>query len=197
MFLPLVSRTRCGEREQNPSSSTPSAHFLLSPFFQSAQRRPCFFTRSLHFPLEAPFPSCSWQLNLNPYIKIIQAGRMCNPHRTWIYPQQTILTLCKNKTKKSQIPTKLKITPNYGTSICSYNYYSVALISEKAMAPHSSTLAWKIPWTEEPGRLQSMGSQRVGQTEWLHFHFSLSCTGERNGNPLQCSCLENPRDGRA
>ena len=33
---------------------------------------------------------------------------------------------------------------------------------EKAMAPHSSTLAWKIPWKEEPGRLQSMGSQRVG-----------------------------------
>ena len=33
---------------------------------------------------------------------------------------------------------------------------------EKAMAPHSSTLAWKIPWTEEPGRLQSMGSLRVG-----------------------------------
>ena len=35
--------------------------------------------------------------------------------------------------------------------------------SEKAMAPHSSTLAWKIPWTEEPGRLQSMGSLRVGR----------------------------------
>ena len=33
---------------------------------------------------------------------------------------------------------------------------------EKAMAPHCSTLAWKIPWTEEPGRLQSMGSLRVG-----------------------------------
>ena len=33
---------------------------------------------------------------------------------------------------------------------------------EKDMATHSSTLAWKIPWTEEPGRLQSMGSQRVG-----------------------------------
>ena len=33
---------------------------------------------------------------------------------------------------------------------------------EKAMEPHSSTLAWKIPWTEEPGRLQSMGSLRVG-----------------------------------
>ena len=37
-----------------------------------------------------------------------------------------------------------------------------AYIMEKAMAPHSSTLAWKIPWTEEPGRLQSMGSLRVG-----------------------------------
>ena len=38
----------------------------------------------------------------------------------------------------------------------------ILLISEEAMAPHSSTLAWKIPWTEEPGRLQSMGSLRVG-----------------------------------
>ena len=35
------------------------------------------------------------------------------------------------------------------------------MVEEKAMAPHSSTLAWKIPWTEEPGRLQSMGSLRV------------------------------------
>ena len=34
---------------------------------------------------------------------------------------------------------------------------------EKEMATHSSTLAWKTPWTEEPGRLQAMGSQRVGQ----------------------------------
>ena len=68
---------------------------------------------------------------------------------------------------------------------------------EKAMAPHSSTLAWKIPWTEEHGGLQSMGSRRSDTTEQLHFHFSLSCTGEGNGNPLQCSCLENPRDGGA
>ena len=113
------------------------------------------------------------------------------------------------------------------------------------MATHCSTLAWQIPWTEKPGRLQSMGSlearhnwvtsfslftfmhwrrkwqptpvflpgESQGQgtlvggwlrgrtesdtTERLHFHFSLSCTGEGNGNPLQCSCLENPRDGEA
>ena len=117
-----------------------------------------------------------------------------------------------------------------------------ASVSEKAMAPHSSTLAWKIPWMEEPGRLQSMGLGRIAHdwatslslftfmhwrkkwqptpvflpgkshgprslegcspwgweesdmTERLHFHFSLSCIGEGNGNPLQCSCLENPRD---
>ena len=62
------------------------------------------------------------------------------------------------------------------------------------MAPHSSTLAWKIPWMEEPGRLQSMGSLGVGHDWVTSLHFSLSCTGEGNGNPLQCSCLENPRD---
>ena len=68
---------------------------------------------------------------------------------------------------------------------------------EKEMATHSSILAWKIPRTEEPGGLQSMGSLRVRTTETLHFHFSLSCIGEGNGNPLQCSCLESPRDGGA
>jgi len=57
-----------------------------------------------------------------------------------------------------------------------------------------STLAWKIPWMEEPGGLQSMGSRLSNTTEQLHFHFLLSCIGEGNGNPLQCSCLENPRD---
>ena len=65
------------------------------------------------------------------------------------------------------------------------------------MAPHSSTLAWKIPWTEEPGGLQSMGALESDTTERLHFYFSPSCIGEGNGNPLQCSCLENPRDGEA
>ena len=113
------------------------------------------------------------------------------------------------------------------------------------MAPHSSTRAWRIPWVEEPGGLQSMGPLGVGHdwatslslftfmhwrrkwqpspvflpgesqgrgslvgcsprghyrsdtTERLHFHFLVSCIGEGNGNPLQYSCLENPRDGGA
>ena len=68
------------------------------------------------------------------------------------------------------------------------------------MAPHSSTLAWKIPWTEEPGRLQSMGSRESDTTGRLHFHFSLFTFmyWRRKWQPkLQCSCLENPSDGRA
>ena len=80
-----------------------------------------------------------------------------------------------------------------GTFICT----AIGSLSEKAMAPHSSTFAQKIPWTEEPGRLQSMGSLESDTTKRLHFHFSFSCIGEGNGNPLQCSCLENPRDGEA
>ena len=73
---------------------------------------------------------------------------------------------------------------------------------EKTMAPHSSTLAWKIPWMEEPGRQQSTGSAKSQPrlsdfTFTFHFHVSLSCSGEGNGNPLQCCCLENPRDGGA
>ena len=50
---------------------------------------------------------------------------------------------------------------------------------------------------EGPGRLQSMGSLELDTTERLYFHFSLSCIGEGNGNPLQYSCLENPMDGGA
>ena len=72
----------------------------------------------------------------------------------------------------------------------------MALCSEKAMAPHSSTLAWKIPWAEEPGRLQSMGSLRVGH-DWVTSLSLFTFMHWRNGTPLQYSCLENPRDGGA
>ena len=65
------------------------------------------------------------------------------------------------------------------------------------MATHSGILAWRIPWTEESGGLPSMGCKESDTTERLHSHFSLSCTGEGNGTPLQCSCLENPMDGGA
>ena len=54
-----------------------------------------------------------------------------------------------------------------------------------------------IPWTEEPGRLQSVGSLRV-RHDWMNsFSLFLSCIREGDGNPLQCSCLGNPGDGGA
>jgi len=68
---------------------------------------------------------------------------------------------------------------------------------EKEMATHSSILAWKIPWMEELVGYSPWGRKESDTTERLHFHFSLSCIGEGNGNPFQCSCLENPRDGGA
>ena len=69
---------------------------------------------------------------------------------------------------------------------------------------------WRRQWHPTPvllsgkshGRRSLLGCSPWGReesdtTERLHFHFSLSCTGEGNGNPLQCSCLENPRDNGA
>ena len=81
----------------------------------------------------------------------------------------------------------------YCTLQLDFSEYQTSLL-EKAMAPHSSTLAWKIPWRVEPGRVQSMGSLRVGHGWATSLSLFLSCIGEGNGNPLQCSCLENPRD---
>ena len=63
--------------------------------------------------------------------------------------------------------------------------------SEKAMATHSSTLAWKIPWAEEPSRLQSTGSLRVGH-DWAT---SLSRIGEGNGSPLSVLAWRIPGTG--
>ena len=56
------------------------------------------------------------------------------------------------------------------SAIQQLNLAIIIHISEKAMAPHSSTLAWKVPWTEEPGRLQSMGS--LSQTRLRDFTFT-------------------------
>ena len=62
------------------------------------------------------------------------------------------------------------------------------------MAIHSSTHAWKIHGQKSLVGYGPWGCKELDRTERLHFHFLLSCIGEGNGNPLQCSCLENPRD---
>ena len=69
--------------------------------------------------------------------------------------------------------------------------------SEKAMATHSS-VACKNPIGRGAWKAAVHGGcGESDTTEQLHFYFSLSCIGEGNGNSLQCSCLENPRDGGA
>ena len=62
------------------------------------------------------------------------------------------------------------------------------------MATHSSTRAWKIPWMEEPGWLQPMGSLRIGL---LNSMKTQEIIGEGNGTPLEYFCLENHMDGGA
>ena len=66
---------------------------------------------------------------------------------------------------------------------------------EKAMTPHSSTLAWKIPWMEEPGGLQSTGS--LSRTGLSNFTFTFCFHAlEKEMATNSCSCLDNPRDGK-
>ena len=65
------------------------------------------------------------------------------------------------------------------------------------MAPHSSTLPGKSHGRRSLVGCSPRGREELDTTERLHFHFSLSCVGEGKGNPLQCSCLENPREGGA
>ena len=68
---------------------------------------------------------------------------------------------------------------------------------EKEMAIHSSTIAWKIPWIEEPGRLQSMGSQRVGHDWATYFHFHCSCTCPVPSLHYSHRCSLKPPAGKA
>ena len=63
---------------------------------------------------------------------------------------------------KVDMTVNIFLNPYYLPITNIYILYDLSQSMEKAMAPHSSTLAWKIPWTEEPGRLQSMGLLRVG-----------------------------------
>ena len=92
----------------------------------------------------------------------VAAAQLCGCHSIKVAHRQCVnewAHLCSNKT----LFIKLAGEPIWWEAII---YQPLTCNSEKAMAPHSSTLAWKIPWTEEPGRLQSMGSWRVGH-DWV------------------------------
>ena len=107
-------------------------------------------------------------------------------------------TFFRKKSRKPGIP-------------CCLRQQRVCLQCER---PEFNPWGGKIPWRRKwqptpvflPGKshgwrslvgYSSRGCKESDTTERLHFHFSLSCIGEGNGNPLQYSCLENPRDGRA
>ena len=68
-----------------------------------------------------------------------------------------VCVCCGNRTGKGYL-----FRAHYNKGVNHHHLHLVETQMERAMAPHSSTLAWKIPWTEEPGRLQSVGSPRVG-----------------------------------
>ena len=72
----------------------------------------------------------------------------------------TSLPVSSKQVYKPDLPRKQKGLKKKGKQV---KQGTRDCLAEKAMAPHSNTLAWKIPWTEEPGGLQSMGSHRVGQ----------------------------------
>ena len=75
-------------------------------------------------------------------------------------------------------------------------YRNICVLAQ-VMAPHSSILAWRIPWMEDPGGLQSMGSLRVEHDWATSLALFTLMHWRRKSNPFQCSCLENPRDGEA
>ena len=115
-------------------------------------------------------------------------------------------TQCQQIWKTQQWPQDWKrsvfipIPKKHNAKGCS-NYHTITLISHasrrsqwhltpvllcgKSHGRRSLSLVGYSPW----------GLEELDTTEQLHFHFSLSCFGKGNGNPLQCSCLENPRDG--
>ena len=92
-----------------------------------------------------------------------------------------------------------KNSKSCGSIIVTYTIIrtTLSVYAEKAMAPHSSTLPGKSHGWRSLVGCSPWGRQESDTTERLPFHFSLACIGEGNGNPLQCSCLENPRDGGA
>ena len=97
--------------------------------------------------------------------------------------------------KKKMEERKETIFTEYLLYMKHYTYSTwISLILEKAMASHSSTLAGKSHGWRSLVGCSPWGHLGSDMTEQLHFHFSLSCIGEGNGNPLQWSCLENPRD---
>ena len=133
---------------------------------------------------------------------VISSSILFQYHIYWSYSTLCTIIPCRKISicnKHSQILQGSQTNIKYiqCTALTKVKIWIVATVWEKAMAPRSSTLAWKIPWAEESGRLQSTGSRRVrhdwATSLWL-FTFR---HWRKKWQPLQCFCLENPRDSGA
>ena len=82
------------------------------------------------------------------------------------YPHVTRVTPLPQEAVTADWRSALILNQKTGSPFLTESFYTPPVKNSKAMAPHSSTLAWKIPWMEEPGALQSMGSLRVGH-DWV------------------------------
>ena len=102
------------------------------------------------------------------------------------------------------------LEPNFCTSLLSFLKIGLTLFLSSLIIVYISVYIQRRQWQPTPVLLprkshgqrslvgcSPRGCEESDMTEWLHLLFSLSCIGEGNGNPLQCSCLENPRDGAA
>ena len=108
----------------------------------------------------------------------------------------------KVKVEATEINPTLTVTKMVNQKQCSISVgKDLALFSDIFQRRHWHPTPVLLPgkshgWRSLVG-CSPRGRKESDTTERLHFHFSLSCIGEGNGNPLQCSCLQNPRDGRA
>ena len=143
---------------------------------------------------------CQWVSSSNQEAKVLEFQLQ---HQSFQWTPRTDLLYdglvgspCSPRDSRESSPTPQFKSTNSSVLIFLYSP-TLTSILEKAMAPHSSTLTWRIPWTEEPGGLQSMGSLGVRHDWKTSLSLFTSMHWRRKCNPLQYSWLENPRDGGA
>ena len=104
---------------------------------------------------------------MNSLVSLSTFSLLCDHHRQ-LSPELVHLPKLKLRGKSTPHPSSSPVPGEHCSTFClsEFDYlWNLTSLAEKAMATHSSTLAWKIPWTEGPGRLQSMGSLGVGH-DW-------------------------------
>ena len=182
--IPLKSRNRTAIQPSNPTCvhthwGNQNWKRHITPVFTAALFTVAKTWKQLRCPLADDWIRKFWYIYTMEYYSAINRNTFESVLMKWMNPEPIIQSAVIQKEKHQ-----------YCISMHIYE------ISEKAMATHSSTLAWKIPWTEEPGRLPSIGSQRV-RHNWQASLSLFTFMHWRIGNTLHCSCLENPRNGRS